>query len=57
MVGDSILYWAGAYAPERGYEVGGSVAVSWHGIRVMQWTDFQHSLQLKLMFSFPPPQS
>ncbi|KAH3840934.1 hypothetical protein DPMN_114393 [Dreissena polymorpha] len=47
------MYWPGAYAQEHGYEVGGSVAVSWNGIRGMKWTDFQHNLQLKVMFSSP----
>jgi lysophospholipase L1-like esterase len=54
MLGDSILHWAGAYAQERGREVGGSLAVSWCGVRGMKWADFQHNLQLGVMFSSAP---
>ncbi|KAH3844367.1 hypothetical protein DPMN_086625 [Dreissena polymorpha] len=51
MLGDSILHRAGVNAQERGREVDGNLAVSWCGVRGIKWADFQHNLQLGVMFS------
>ena len=57
MLGDSILAWAGVYAIQRGtphLQLPSPHSVGWYGIRGMPWTQFTHSLQLRILFQAPP---
>ena len=57
MHGDSILHWAGVYATERGtlnLKLPNTNSVGWYGIRGMSWTQFTHSLQLRILFQALP---
>ena len=57
MLGDSILAWAGVYAIQRGtpnLQLPSPHSVGWYGIRGMSWTQFTHSLQLRILFQAPP---
>ena len=57
LLGDSILYWAGVYVKERStpnLTLPNNQGLGWYAIIVMSWTQFIHSLQLRVLFQSPP---
>lgn len=57
LLGDSIVYWAGVRAVARqqaNLRLPDPWTIGWYGIRGMSWADFNHSLQLRILFQPPP---
>lgn len=57
LLGDSIIYWAGVYAAERNspnLNLPSQWSLGWYGIRGMSWSQFVHTLQLRVLFQTPP---
>ena len=57
MLGDSIPYWAGEYAVERGIpnlSLPPEWSLGWYARRGMSWEQFIHELQLRVLFQPAP---
>lgn len=59
IMGDSIPFWAGRRADQRGIpnlRLPGDLTVAWKCTRGLQWSEFHHNIQRELLFCSSQPQ-